>query len=43
MSQSAVVGSIEGMLAVGNVNEPVSFPLLLALKSGEVILTERNG
>ena len=40
MSQSAVVGSIEGMLVVGNVNEPVSFPLLLALKSGEVVLTE---
>ena len=40
MSQSAVVGSIEGLLVVGNVNEPVSFPLLLALKTGEVVLTE---
>lgn len=42
MSQSAVVGSIEGLLVVGNVNEPVSFPLLLALKTGEVVLTEGN-
>lgn len=40
LSQSAVVGSIEGLLVVGNVNEPVSFPLLLALKTGEVVLTE---
>jgi len=43
MSPSAVVGSIEGMLVVGNVNEPVSFPLVLALKTGEVILPDRTG
>ena len=43
MSQSAVVGSIEGLLVVGNVNEPVSFPLLLALKTGEVILSDGIG
>lgn len=35
-SQTAVVGTIEAMLTVGSVNEPVSFPLLLTLKSGEV-------
>jgi type VI secretion system protein ImpF len=38
-SRAAVTGAIEGMLAVGTVNEPVSFPLLLSLKSGEVVLT----
>lgn len=43
MSQSAVVGSIEGLLVVGNVNEPVSFPLLLALKTGEVVLSDGIG
>jgi type VI secretion system protein ImpF len=39
-SKNAVVGSIEGTLVAGMVNEPVSFPLVLSLKSGEVVLTE---
>lgn len=39
-SQTAVTGLIEGMLVVGMVNEPVSFPLLLSLKSGEVVLAQ---
>ncbi|HZU33130.1 MAG TPA: type VI secretion system baseplate subunit TssE [Candidatus Angelobacter sp.] len=42
MKQTAVVGSIEGMLMVGSVNEPVSFPLVLSLKSGEVVLLESS-
>lgn len=36
--RNAVVGSIEAMLVYGTVNEPVAFPLVLSLKSGEVIL-----
>lgn len=39
-SKNSVVGSIEGSLVAGMVNEPVSFPLVLSIKSGEVILTE---
>jgi type VI secretion system lysozyme-like protein len=39
-SKNAVIGSIEGSLVAGMVNEPVSFPLVLSLKSGEVVLTE---
>jgi type VI secretion system lysozyme-like protein len=46
-SKNAVVGSIEGTLVAGMVNEPVSFPLVLSLKSsevvlGEIVLTESN-
>jgi type VI secretion system lysozyme-like protein len=33
-NQSAVVGVISAMLVVGAINEPVSFPLVLSLKSG---------
>ena len=36
--RNAVLGSIEAMLVYGNVNEPVAFPLVLSLKSGEVVL-----
>jgi type VI secretion system lysozyme-like protein len=36
--RNAVMGSIEAMLVYGNVNEPVAFPLVLSLKSGEVVL-----
>ena len=43
ISKSAAVGCIEAMLVVGSVNEPVSFPLVVSLKSGEVILTESAG
>ena len=39
-SKTTATGSIEAMLVVGSVNEPVSFPLALVLKSGEVVLTE---
>ncbi len=39
-SQTAVTGVIEAMLVVGTVNEPVSFPLVLSLKSGEVLFTQ---
>lgn len=38
-SQTGVTGLIEGMLVVGMINEPVSFPLVLSLKRSEVILT----
>ena len=36
--RNAVIGLIEAMLVYGTVNEPVAFPLVLSLKSGEVIL-----
>lgn len=42
-SQSAAVGSISANLVVGSVNEPVSFPLLLSLKTGEVMLGQVAG
>ncbi|HEY6352154.1 MAG TPA: type VI secretion system baseplate subunit TssE [Candidatus Angelobacter sp.] len=38
-SQSVVRGAIAASLVVGTVNEPVSFPLVLSLKTGEVILS----
>lgn len=34
-NQSAVMGVISAMLTVGSINEPVSFPLVLSLKTGE--------
>lgn len=42
-NQSAAVGSISANLVVGSVNEPVSFPLLLSLKTGEVMLGQVAG
>ena len=39
-SKTTAVGSIEAMLVVGNVNEPVSFPLVMSLKRSEIILAE---
>lgn len=38
-NQSAVRGLLTANLVVGTVNEPVSFPLVLSLKTGEVILS----
>lgn len=38
-NQSGVKGVLVANLVVGAVNEPVSFPLVLSLKSGEVILS----
>ncbi len=38
-NQSAVVGVITAMLVVGAINEPVSFPLVLSLKSGAAEIT----
>lgn len=38
-SQSVVRGTIAANLIVGTVNEPIAFPLVLSLKSGEVILS----
>ena len=38
-SQSVVRGAIAASLVVGTVNEPVSFPLVLSLKTGEVVLS----
>jgi type VI secretion system protein ImpF len=37
-NQSAVRGWLAANLVVGTVNEPVSFPLVLLLKKGEVVL-----
>lgn len=34
----SAVGAITANLVVGSVNEPVSFPLVLSLKTGEVVL-----
>jgi type VI secretion system protein ImpF len=39
-SKSTVTGILNATLAVGNINEPVSFPLVLSIKSGEIILGE---
>jgi type VI secretion system lysozyme-like protein len=39
-SKTTASGSIEAMLVVGNVNEPVSFPLVLSPKRSEIILAE---
>ena len=38
-SQSVVRGVIAGNLIVGTVNEPIAFPLVLSLKTGEMILS----
>jgi type VI secretion system protein ImpF len=40
-SQSGVRGAINANLVVGSVNEPVSFPLVLWFKTGEVMLGNR--
>lgn len=37
-SKTTASGSIEAMLVIGNVNEPVSFPLVLSPKRSEIIL-----
>jgi type VI secretion system protein ImpF len=42
-SQSSAVGSISANLVVGSVNEPVSFPLVLSLKTGEVVVGDLTG
>jgi predicted component of type VI protein secretion system len=41
-SKTTAVGSIEAMLVVGNVNEPVSFPLVLSPKRSEIILVDQK-
>jgi len=38
-NQSAARGMIAANLVVGTVNEPIAFPLVLSLKTGEVILS----
>lgn len=38
-SQSSARGIIAANLVVGTVNEPIAFPLVLSLKTGEVILS----
>ena len=37
-NNAGVVGTISGILAVGSVNEPVSFPVEASMRRGEVIL-----
>ena len=41
-SKTTATGSIEAMLVVGNVNEPVSFPLVLSPKRSEIILVDQK-
>jgi type VI secretion system protein ImpF len=41
-SKTTAIGSIEAMLVVGNVNEPVSFPLVLSPKRLEIILADQK-
>ncbi len=41
-SKITTTGTIEAMLAVDNVNEPVSFPLVLTPKRSEIILVEQT-
>ena len=42
-SQTMISGSITGIMAVGEVNEPVSFPLLLSMKNGGAEIQEVAG
>lgn len=41
-SKITTTGTIEAMLVVDNVNEPVSFPLVLTPKRSEIIVTEQK-
>jgi type VI secretion system lysozyme-like protein len=41
-SKTTAICSIEAMLVVGTVNEPVSFPLVLSLKRSEIILADQK-
>jgi len=41
-SKITTTGTIEAMLVVDNVNEPVSFPLVLTPKRSEIILAEQK-